>query len=241
MSQEQDVPGQLPLPFDKFDRFEFDQFWPGENDQAVKYLMGLFGGRERQPVYLWGEKSTGKSHLLQAVCTRAASLAMNVAYIPLRQHPVLSPVLLEGLEQLDILCIDDLDQVAGIEQWERALFNLFNEMFDAGKRLVFAANAGPKGIPVRLADLKSRLAWGVTFHLKPLNEEERFRLLQRRARLRGLVLSDELTAYLARRVPRDIQTLLDFLDRLDKASLAAKKKLTIPFVRELLERDGKQA
>ena len=164
---------------------------------------------------------------------------MNVAYIPLQQHAVLSPVLLEGLEQLDIVCIDDLDQVAGVNQWELAVFNLFNAMIDAGKPLLFAANASPKGIPVSLADLKSRLGWGMTFHLKPLNEEERFRMLQRRAELRGLVLSDEITAYLARRLPRDMRTLLDILDRLDEASLAAKKKLTIPFVRELLEGNNK--
>ena len=205
MSQKRGAPGQLPLPFDKFDRFEFDRFWPGENAQVVAYLVRLVDGQEHQPVFIWGEKTTGKSHLLQAVCTRAYSLDMNVAYIPLQQHAVLSPVLLEGLEQLDIVCIDDLDQVAGVNQWELAVFNLFNAMIDAGKPLLFAANASPKGIPVSLADLKSRLGWGMTFHLKPLNEEERFRMLQRRAELRGLVLSDEITAYLAPANPRSAE------------------------------------
>lgn len=238
MSHKETAPGQLPLPFARFDRFEFDQYRPGVNEQVIQYLMRLISGQERQPVFIWGEKTTGKSHLLQAVCTRASSLSKRVAYIPLLQHLTLSPALLEGLDQMDIVCIDDLHEIAGKEEWELAVFNLFNALYDAKKPPVLAADASPKGLAIELADLKSRLTWGVTFHLKPLDEDERFQALRQRAELRGLVLSDEITAYLARRVPRDMQTLLDFLDKLDEASLVAKKKLTIPFIRELLERNN---
>lgn len=237
MNREEVARGQLPLPFNKFDRFDFSQYRPGVNNQIVEHLVQLVSGQEHQLLFIWGEKSTGKSHLLQAACTQASSLNRNVAYIPLIQHSTLSPTLLEGLDQLDVICIDDLQEIAGDTEWELAVFNLFNLMYDSNKPMVFAANVSPKGISVKLADLKSRLAWGVTYHLKPLNEDERFQVLRQRAELRGLILSDEITTYLSRRVPRDMQTLFAFLDKLDEASLVAKKKLTIPFIRELLEQD----
>ena len=239
MSQDESLSGQLPLPFTKFERYDFDQFCPGANAQVVEYLSRLITGLEHQPVLVWGDKSTGKSHLLQAACTQATILNIKVAYIPLKQHATLSPGMLDGMEQMDILCIDDLHEISGMAQWELAVFNLFNRMHDADKPMIFTANTGPGGIPISLADLKSRLSWGLIFHLNPLNEDDRFRILRQRAELRGLVLSGEVITYLARRVPRDMNTLMKFLDELDEAALVAKKKLTIPFVRELLERSGK--
>ena len=186
-------------------------------------------------VYLWGRTGTGKSHLLQASCTAAAQAQLNIAYIPLGEAESLSPQLLEGLEDLALICLDDIDSIAGNSEWEQAIFHLYNKLRDVHTPLVITAQHSPKGSPIQLPDLKSRLAWDHVYHLLPLDEKSALLALQGRARSRGFDLPDEVSDYLLKRVARDMHNLFAILDKLDKASLIAKKKLTVPFVKDLLE------
>lgn len=227
---------QIPLPFGSFDRFNFEIFNAGPNRQAVDYLQQVISSTNGGYVYLWGEQGTGKSHLLQAACTQAATGGHKVIYIPLQQRQQIAPELLQGMESLDLVCIDDVDQIAGDAAWEIAVFNLYNQLSANHNQLVISAQSSPQGLAIRLPDLKSRLAAGVTWHLSELNEQERLQALQQRAKMRGFELPDEVIEYLSRRVARDMHSLFDWLDRLDQATLASKKKLTVPFVRELLTR-----
>jgi len=225
---------QIPLPLGKFDRFNFELYWPGPNHDAVEYLKQITPKKDGGYVYLWGEHGSGKSHLLQAACTLASSAGGKVVYIPLSQSEQIAPELLQGMESLDMVCIDDIDSVAGDPDWELALFNLYNQLQSNRNLLIVAARIGPMGIDVCLPDLKSRLAAGVTWHLAVLEETHRMQALQQRARLRGFDLPDDVMDFLSRRVDRDMHSLFDWLDRLDQASLVSKKKLTVPFVRTLL-------
>lgn len=226
---------QIPLPFGKFDRFNFDLYWPGPNLQIVSYLQQSISQTQGNNIYLWGDLGTGKSHLLQAACTLAASRQKKVIYIPLLEKAQMSPDLLNGMESLDLVCIDDIDEVASHEEWEMALFNLYNRMLAEQKTMIVSARNSPGGLALQLADLKSRMSAGITWHLSKLDEKDRLLALQERARVRGFELSDEVMDYLSRRVARDMHTLFSWLDRLDQATLISKKKLTVPFVRELLE------
>lgn len=226
---------QIPLSFQHFDHHELEHYRPGENRHVLEYLNGFILQGRPGATYLWGERGTGKSHLLQALCTRNSSDGGRGAYIPLEQRDSLAPELLEGLEQLDLICIDDLEEVTGDSGWERALFNLFNRVRENDGSLILAAAMSPKGLPVLLPDLQSRLQSATIFHLQPLSEAERVAALRHRASLRGIELTEEVTAYIVRRVPRDMHSLFQLLDRLDQASLQAKRKITIPFIRELLD------
>jgi len=227
---------QIPLSFQDFDHHDLKHYRPGKNRHVLKHLHELIFEGDPAVTYLWGERGTGKSHLLQALCTRVAAYERRSAYIPLSQRAAgLMPALLEGLEQLDLVCIDDLEEVVGDSGWEQALFNLFNRIRENRRSLILTAAMSPNGLPLRLPDLRSRLQSATIFHLQPLNEEERVAALKQRAELRGIGLNDEVTAYLVRRVPRDMHSLFQLLDRLDRAGLQAKRKITIPFIRELLE------
>lgn len=230
------MPSQIPLPFGKFDRFNFDLYWSGPNQQVVSWLQQTVGSSAATNIYLWGDHGTGKSHLLQAACTLAASRKMQVIYIPLKERAQMSPDILNGMESLDIVCLDDIDVAAGDVAWEMALFNLFNRLVAEQKTLITSARTSPGGLPLHLADLKSRLAAGVIWHLSTLDEKDRLLALQQRARVRGFELSDEVIEYLGRRVARDMHSLFSWLDRLDHATLVSKKKMTVPFVRELLDK-----
>jgi DnaA-homolog protein len=119
-------------------------------------------------------------------------------------------------------------------EWELALFNLFNRLRDAGKLLIVAAIHGPQELAVNLPDLKSRLQWGTTFHVQTLDDDQKQAALQFRAKARGLELSDEVAAFIIQRLPRDMNELFWQLNRLDHASLAEQRKLTIPFVKKVL-------
>ena len=227
---------QIPLAFNKYEQIDFDLFEVGRNQAVTKYLRNLFTERtDAQIAYLWGAAGSGKSHLLQAACSAAALNKLTLAYIPLREASKLSPAMLEGLDTLDLVCLDDIDDVAGETDWEEAIFHLYNRLRDARIPLLISANRSPLASEVQLADLKSRLAWGQVFHLLPLNETEALNSLIRRARSRGFDLPDEVATYLIKRVSRDMHSLYSVLDKLDRASLVAKKKLSIPFVRDLLD------
>jgi len=181
---------------------------------------------------LWGASSTGKTHLLQAVCEAAGDRA---AYVPLSMFTDAGPGILDGLASRELICIDDVDRVAGQLPWEAALFDLSNQVFDAAAQLIVSADSAPRECAIELADLKSRFAKLPVFHMHALDEEERIRALQLRSKHRGLALPDDTARYLLKRSRRDMASLYEVLDTLDGEALRAKRRLTIPFVRAVLE------
>jgi DnaA family protein len=207
----------------------FESFWPGENAEAVAALKASAAA----PLWLWGAPGTGKTHLLQAVCAAAGEPA---AYFPLDRSLALPPEALAGYERTPLLCVDDVDAVAGDLAWERALFRLFNEAADLGSRLIFAAAAAPRQSPWLLDDWRSRAAACIVYQLRELDDGGRIAALQLRAAQRGLQLPHETAEYLLKRMPRDLHSLFEVLDQLDEASLVAQRRLTIPFIRDALEK-----
>ncbi len=225
---------QLPLRLRLDERADFETFVAGENAEALA-LLQRFSEDAREPyIYLWGPPGSGKSHLLQAVCQRAHQLAQTPAYLPLRELVGLDPELLQSLEQLDLVCIDDLDAIAGRAEWEGALFALYNRLRDAGRRLLVSAGQPPAGLGVALKDLSSRLGWGPALRLRELHDPEKEGLLIEAAARRGMTLGPEAARYLLSHQPRDLRSLLAVIERLDGLSLATQRRLTIPFIRQHL-------
>jgi DnaA family protein len=227
---------QIPLPLGASDQPGFELFRGRMNAAVVAEIRRIAAGDSSSNLYLWGEAGSGKTHLLQAGCREAATRGRRAALIPLRQCGELAPEVFESLEGLELICVDDLDAVAGDARWEDAVFHLFNRMREAQCPLVFAARASPAGSGVNLPDLRSRLSWDLVFHLEPLDEAERFAALSQRASRRGMDVPEDVLEFLSRRIARDMHSLFGWLDRLDRESLAAGRKLTVPFVRELVER-----
>ncbi|WP_414502828.1 DnaA regulatory inactivator Hda [Zymobacter sp. IVIA_5232.4 C2] len=229
------MPWQLPLGVGIHDDATFASFLPGDNAGAIAALKLQLQRTDEPLVYLWGNEETGRSHLLQAACHDASDQGMRSLYVPLQQLGHFPPLMLEDTEHLDLLALDDIDVVMGRKRWEEGLFHCFNRMRDAGKRMVVSAPCAPRQLDVKLPDLASRLGWGMTFHLSPPTDEQRRDALILRAAMRGMQLPQEVARYILHRGPRRLSELFEVLDRLDMASLSAKRKLTIPFVREALE------
>ena len=225
---------QLALPLRLADHAVFGSFLSDGNEALVATLVALADGQAESGCWLWGGPAAGKTHLLQATCERAGDRSV---YIPLASLAEADPAVLEGLASRELVCIDDLDSVAGREAWEHALFELCNQLLDVGGRLVVAARAAPRSASFRLPDLVSRLSRLPVFQLQSLDEAARGAALQLRARHRGLELPDETARYLLSRSRRDMTSLYNLLDKLDAEALRAKRRLTIPFVKAVMEDD----
>ena len=224
---------QIPLRMRLRDTARLASFVVGDNAQAYAALQG---SRPSAPlvVWLWGRAGTGKSHLLQAACAAAGERNEAAAYIDVALAP--SSAMLEGCDTLGLVCLDGLDVVAADPDWNAAMFRLHTLLQDGTGRLVVASNAPPASLPFTLPDLRSRLLAADVHQLTELNEAGQCDALRLRAAGRGLELSEEAALYLVHRLPRDMHSLFAVLDQLDEASLAAQRKLTVPFLRNALEK-----
>jgi len=227
-------PDQLPLGVSLRHRRSFSNFIAGQNAAAVAVLRDSLLAHAGGIVYLWGSSGSGKSHLLEACCGDASMHGRPVAYLPLGTAQA-QPEMLNGLADVQLLCIDDVDRVAGDRAWEEALFHLYNQAEQAACPMVLAASAAPRAPAWRLPDLVSRLSAAVVWRLRALDDAERREALQLHARERGFVLSDEVVTFVMKRLRRDMVSLSAFLERLDRSSLAAQRRITVPFVKGLLE------
>ncbi len=223
---------QLALPLTLADHAVFASFWPAGNTAAVRFLEQLVERREDPGCFLFGPPASGKSHLLQAACARVGDGA---AYLPLGLLDDAGPGVLEGLASRPLTCLDDVDRVAGRPDWEQALFALLNEVADARHLLVASASASVRESGFALADLESRLAQLPAFRLRALADADCIDALKLRARHRGLDLPSETARYLLARSRRDMASLYRLLDRLDDEALRAQRRLTVPFVKGVLE------
>ena len=213
--------------------FETFEFAEGQADLGRALAAFARGEGQDAQWYLWGAAETGKTHLAQAVCHAAAQIGATSAYFPLRRMAAAGASCLEGMENVHLLAVDDVDAVWGDAQWALGLFALINRARERGTRLLFTASDRPPQDV--LADLRSRLLWGPVYQLHRLSDEGLQGLLRRSAQARGFDLGVAESQYLLRHVARQPSALLAALDVLDRASLRAKRRLTVPFIRSVLE------
>jgi DnaA family protein len=224
---------QFPLDLRWPPHQRLDAFWPGANVPALQGVTDLANGGDAW-LYLHGASGTGKSHLLIGACRAAIDSNRPARYVSLAQLPVPRVAAIAAIAAEGLLAVDAVQAIAGEREAERALFDLYNRAKAAGARMVFAANAAPSELGVTLPDLVSRLAMCTQCALRPLDDAGRRAMLRVLASRLGLRLDDEVLDWWFARQPRDPASLVALLQRVDRASLAAQRRITIPFLRELL-------
>ncbi len=231
--------GQLPLALRYPPDQRFESFvGVGAGDGAVAQLRTLAEGTGADDkLYLAGAGGVGKTHLLLAACAHADAAGRRAAYLPLATASGRLRDALDALDGYDLLALDGLDAVAGHRDDEVALFDAHNRVHDAGGALLYSARAMPDALPLLLPDLRSRLSQCTRLVLEPLDDDGRREVLRLRAARRGLQLEDAALDWLLRRVGRDLANLTALLDTLDRASLAAQRRITVPFLRQTLGPD----
>ena len=224
----------LPLEGRRPDRFE--DFVAGPNGKVIAALQELLqsaGGC----VFLRGAEGSGKTHLLNAAVNHAQSLGLGAFYMPLGQLPDTAAAGLGGLETMDLVCIDDVDRVAGQPAWEKALFNFFNRFRAEGGKLVVSSSQSLSAVQFKLPDLASRLAWGLRLQIEALDDGGKAAVLRSRSAALGIELPQDVSSYLLSRGSRNISVLLDNLEAIRLAALQGKRRITIPLAREVLAHD----
>ena len=227
-------PCQLPLGIKLDDEATFDNFHiTSPNEQAVRYLSTPVA--QQQTVVLWGAPGSGRTHLAQAVCHRAEQCGLLSMYIPCGESNAISPAILQGLDSLDVVCVDDLHQVEGKGDWEQALFRLYNASLDSRLLLLIISDRPPQQFTGMLPDLRSRLQSGMVFQLQEPDEAGKRDLLKLRAINRGLTLDDAVVSYILQRSDRSVSALLQVLATLDRLSLQEQRRITIPLVKQAMQ------
>ena len=214
---------QLALKFRLDDHTRLDDY-VGESGSKLVHLSGF--------IYLSGSKGSGKSHLLQGICHRAISEGHSAIY--LTALSILEPGVLEGLEQKDLVCLDDVDEILQLADWQRALFHLINSVKDAGNTLIVSSKIPVSVLKLELGDLDSRIRGAYLLSTDQLDDEQKLEVVERKARRRGFDISQEVCRFILGRSRRDMHNLARLVDQLDEQTLRRQKKVTIPFVKAAL-------
>lgn len=232
------TPDQLALNVRLRADATFDSFVPAPSQEELGGALRAFARAQgdEQQWYLWGGAQTGKTHLAQAACHAAAGAGLAVVYLPLAELSVHGVGLLDGMDRLDLLVIDDIERVWLEADWARSLFGLINAVRERGGRLLFTADDRP--LQTLMPDLRSRLLWGPVYQLQRLEDEGLQVLAERAAAARGFTLGSSEVQYLLRHGPREPRALIELLERIDQASLQAKRRVTVPFIRSVLAAAG---
>lgn len=201
-------------------------------ENFIGSAAGRIQGKERLH-YLWGPAGSGKSHLLQALCHQINTEDGDSIY--LENLAVNSAEILHSLETFSLICLDDIDDILGDENWELALFHLMNSVKDGDSRLIVSASTPAVNLKCKLLDLDSRLKAAVAVETDTPGDEEKLVMLKRRANNRGFDLNDEVARFILGRAPRDMRHLIELLERLEVETLRQQKILTIPFVKKTLK------
>ena len=234
---------QLVLGFPEQDDQTFATYYGGPNQAVVDRLQGLWQQDHSQDnLYLWGSKGSGRTHLLQALVQDALTQERSAYYLDVfelsvsseldSEHSLISAI--EGLAGMDLICFDNIEAIAGDLAWEEAIFHLYNRMLASGGYMVFSGGTAPRYLEISLQDLKSRLSHSLIFQIASLNDEEKCMAFKHRAAERGIRFSTEVANYIMSRSQRQFASLIELLDRLDRRSLVEKRRITIPFVKEVM-------
>jgi len=223
---------QLPLSMPLSAEATFENFYISEANQLTISAIQSFIQQDEHFFYLWGVGS-GISHVLQAI--QHDSPSFNIVYFSLQdmmQFP--AEEVLEGLDTVDVVILDDLQCIVGIAEWEQAVFHLYNRLRDGQKKFIVGSQTAPRELAVTLADLHSRLQWGMSYSLVLLNDEDKRKALIMRSQNLGLRISDDVIQFIFNHYSRDLRQLISLLHQMDTASLSEQRHLTIPFVKQVL-------
>lgn len=229
-----EVNSQIPLAIQINDDALLKDFCWKNNELLEQVIFNTLKGVGERFITFWGASGSGKSHLLQGSCQEMDS-QLTSAYLPLKILKDWGPASIEGCHLNNLIALDDIHLIAGDLAWEEAIFHFYNKVKDQEDTiLIIASQQSPNSIKMSLPDLQSRLNWGLVVQLHELNDELKVQTLQQHAKKRGFELTTLVGEFLINRCSRNMHDLQLILKQLDDASLAAHRKITIPFVKSVL-------
>jgi DnaA family protein len=225
---------QIPLPLMPRRDSRFEDFVSGPNQAVVEALKHV-PDEPGSHIFLYGGEGSGKTHLLNALCHETRERQGRAFYLALKRLPEDAIASLQGLETLDLVCVDDLHVIAGNAAWEEALFHCFNRIREADGRLLISSRERLSALNIGLPDLASRLSWGLRLELVPLEDHDKLAVISLHSNALGFGLSEEVRQYLLKYHDRSMAALIQTVDNLHQAALTSKRRITVPLAREVLK------
>ena len=222
---------QIPLPVSISEYMTFETFYLSSNKAVIDSIKD----DKNKLIWIAGLNGTGKTHILQATVNYMDDGDNRLLYLPMAESKDFTPDILDNLSQFDLVAIDDIENVIGDFSWEEQLLILYEELIHTKCRILISSNDTPQGLSFQLPDLASRFSLGLVDRLKPMNEEQIIKAISLHATVRGFNLPAEVAKYLISRVPRDVSVLVDIIKLLDYESLSKQRKLTVPFIKTVLD------
>ncbi len=223
---------QLILPILQVRRMTFSNYYAGINLDVVESLQMALEQNKNSVYYLFGKNGTGKTHLLKACFNKQKYNKASAGYFSLNAADFKKDI--NDADPSGLVCIDDLEHIANNRSLEEVIFHLYNQVLENKGLLILAARKSPRNINALLPDLVSRLSWGLVYNLKELSEDDIIIVLHNFALDMGLTLPVDVVKFLLVRCSRSVNNLLSIVSILDKAACSEKRKLTIPFVKVVL-------
>ena len=225
---------QIPLQLEPRRDSRFEDFISGPNHAVVEALKHM-PAEPGSSIFLFGDEGSGKTHLLNALCYETRERQGRAFYLTLKRLPKDAIASLQGLEKLDLVCVDDLHVIAGDQAWEEALFHCFNRVREANGRLLVSSRKRLSALDLGLPDLASRLAWGLRLPLLPLADNDKLAVIDLHSNALGLSLPDDVQQYLLKHHDRSMTALIQTVENLHQAALTNKRRITVPLAREVLK------
>ena len=229
---------QLLLNLEFTDEYNLNNFFFSQKNKFIHNHLVSLNNRKyttlNRYTYLYGVSGVGLTHLLFGMCLFFKKNKKKYIYLPMNKINEFSVEIFEGIENLDLVCIDNIENISGNEKWERALFNFFNCANEANCKILVTAKNIPKNIGINLNDLLSRLNSGLIIRINELCDEEKINAIIFKADKIGLNLERKVINYLINHYHRETKSLFIALKKLDYNSLRIKRKLTIPFIKDIL-------
>lgn len=225
---------QLALDLKLERKYDINDFYAGSNEFLIKELKDAINKKDFfNYFYIWGDKESGKTHILKGLKNKVGDCGK---YLDFKNTDLNLNQFLELSTKAKFLFLDNIEKYNfGNRDWEIALFNVFNDYKLAQKSLIIASNCAIKELCIELADLKSRLSWGLVHKLVKLSDEEKHEVLIRYAKSRyGINLSNSLVDYILMRASRNMQDLFKLIDTLSVAGIEEQKEISKPFIKRII-------
>ncbi|MDB3996646.1 AAA family ATPase [Gammaproteobacteria bacterium] len=225
-------PKQLTFPWNKFNRSTLDGFYI--SDQNSHLISLLKDSNFLDDLYIYGTKESGKTFLLQAMCNFYNLNKKSSVYIPLKKALDYGVDIFEALEDIDLICLDGIEEIITEIEWEKAIFNLINKSLISGCRLILTSSKDLNSLNFTLPDLESRIRKIQSFELFPIDDKDIIDALMHISKLTSINLGDKEAKYLVTYSKRNITNLVHILESLDQLSMEMKRKITIPLIKEVI-------
>ena len=225
-------PKQLTFPWNTVNKSSLESFYASKDNLHVVSI--LKDKTFQDDLFIYGSKESGKTYLLQAMCNSNSSHNKSSLYIPLKKAMGYGTEIFESLENIQLICLDGIENVISTIEWEKAIFNLINKTLISKSRLIITSSEDLQSLNFVLPDLESRLRKIESYELTPIQDKDILDALKYISKLKSINLGDKEARYLVTYAQRNISNLVHILESLDQLSMEMKRKITIPLIKEVI-------